>query len=44
MEIYYKGKRLIAKGYIQEYGIDYKETFVPILKQGTIRIITAIEV
>jgi len=36
--------RLIAKGYTQEYGIDYKETFAPTLKQDTIRIITVIAV
>jgi len=36
--------RLVAKGYTQQYGIDYKETFAPTLKQNTIRIITVIAV
>ena len=34
--------RLVAKGYTRQYGIDYKETFAPTLKQDTIRIITII--
>ena len=32
--------RLVEKGYTQQYGIDYKETFAPTFKQDTIRIIT----
>jgi len=36
--------RLVAKRYIQEYGIDYKDKFAPTLKQDTIRIITVIAV
>jgi len=36
--------KLVAKGYTQQYGIDYKETFAPTLKQDTIRIITVIAV
>ena len=36
--------RLVAKGYTRQYGIDYKETFAPTLKQDTVRIITVIAV
>jgi len=35
---------LVAKGYTQQYGIDFKETFAPTLKQDTLRIITKIAV
>jgi hypothetical protein len=36
--------RLIAKGFKQQYGIDYEDTFSPIVKAATIRIIMSIVV
>ena len=36
--------RLIAKGFLQQYGLDYEETFSPIVKPATVRIILALAV
>ncbi|RDX71963.1 hypothetical protein CR513_48619, partial [Mucuna pruriens] len=34
--------RLVAKGYTQTYGIDYEETFAPVAKMNTIRVIISL--
>ena len=36
--------RIVAKGYHQQQGVDYEETFSPVIKSTTIRIVLGLAV